>query len=291
MKNPYIKKPIDQVKLDDRPIYYVYALFDAAGIPRYIGKGKANRFRHHTRPSATGGTAKRRFISRTLRTCGEVPTVIIRENLTEKDAFEAEIALISVLGRKPNGLLTNLMPGGLCADTESLKLAWSRLSDEDRHLRRQNISLGRLNSPTRDEQREARRQKQLERPLSERKAFGARMHALLTREHRQAGARAAGRRVWINDGTRNKRIAPESDVPSGWQRGRINYDPPCKYAARDTVWINNGTASKRHPQNTPIPAGWQKGRSPKVPYPVCSCGCETVLRSRNSVWAPGHYKR
>jgi hypothetical protein len=43
---------------------------------------------------------------------GELPVAIIRDKLTERQAFKYEIALIASIGRKPYGPLLNLTDGG-----------------------------------------------------------------------------------------------------------------------------------------------------------------------------------
>ena len=100
---------------NDAPqIFYVYVLFDHIGIPRYVGKGKGDRIDHHEKLKGKHNRMKRAFIRRTLAMIGEVPKIKVRENLTERDAFDTEIALIAAIGRKDlkTGPLTNMSDGG-----------------------------------------------------------------------------------------------------------------------------------------------------------------------------------
>ncbi len=73
-------------ELDPRPIYYVYALFDWVGIPRYIGKGKIGNKReeYHEKKTDPSNWLKNEFIEQTWIMLGEVPKIIVRERLIEK---------------------------------------------------------------------------------------------------------------------------------------------------------------------------------------------------------------
>jgi hypothetical protein len=92
--------------------FYVYIIFDWRGAPRYVGKGKGTRWLHHEQLLDLNNRFKTGVIKRTIAVLGEVPKIKIRENLTEKEAFELEIILIKTIGRYPNGPLTNLTNGG-----------------------------------------------------------------------------------------------------------------------------------------------------------------------------------
>jgi hypothetical protein len=87
--------------------FYVYVLFDAFGVPRYVGKGRRNRWLMHERSSDP-----KEFIERTWLMLGEIPKIKVRENLYEADAYETEIALIAAIGRSPHGPLVNMTNGG-----------------------------------------------------------------------------------------------------------------------------------------------------------------------------------
>lgn len=87
-------------------IYYVYAYLRSkdsdtapAGTPYYIGKGKGKRaYGKHRIPIPKN----KKYIQ------------IIKNNLTEQEAFDLEIELIAQYGRKDQGtgILTNLTDGG-----------------------------------------------------------------------------------------------------------------------------------------------------------------------------------
>jgi hypothetical protein len=101
---------VQQTKIPKRD-FYVYVLFDADGIPRYVGKERSYRWKQHEYYKS-GNRVKDAFITRTLALLGEIPKVKIRERLTEKSAHQLEILLIGAIGRRPHGSLTNMTDGG-----------------------------------------------------------------------------------------------------------------------------------------------------------------------------------
>jgi hypothetical protein len=95
-------------------IFYVYVLFDWLGIPRYIGKGKDNRWLLHERYTDLDNPMKNEFIERTWIMLDEIPKVKIRENVSEEEAIAVEMSLVAAIGRSDRGQgpLTNLTDGG-----------------------------------------------------------------------------------------------------------------------------------------------------------------------------------
>ena len=91
---------------------YVYVLFDWRGIPRYVGVGRRRRWTDHEQQISTYNPMKQAFIDRTLACIGEIPKVKVAEGLTRPEANELEKLFIQSIGRRPNGPLTNLTPGG-----------------------------------------------------------------------------------------------------------------------------------------------------------------------------------
>ena len=86
--------------------FYVYAYFRPDGSPCYIGKGRGRRWRSHIKWSANS------ILNNILKKYGEIPCLKIRQGLSEKEAFETEIALIKAIGRGSKGPLVNLTDGG-----------------------------------------------------------------------------------------------------------------------------------------------------------------------------------
>lgn len=103
--------------------YYVYLLID----PRndkvfYVGKGKGNRINQHllgALDNKINETEKIKKIRDIQNTGLEIKHVILRHELTEKEAFEVESSVIDVLG-KDN--LTNLVKGHNSEDKGLMKL-------------------------------------------------------------------------------------------------------------------------------------------------------------------------
>lgn len=124
--------------LDDKPIYYVYVLFDWLGVPFYVGKGCRNRIEMHEKRTDPGNPLKNEIIEQTYTMLGEVPKMLVQENLPEKTAFKVEIALIGAIGRLDlgTGPLVNLTSGGDGGRTPSdriiagAKRAYKELGEE-----------------------------------------------------------------------------------------------------------------------------------------------------------------
>ncbi len=59
--------------------------------------------------------------------------------------------------------------------------------------------------------------------------------------------------MWITNGTQNKYIFKEDEIPEGWYRGRIS--------SRKTkmIWITNGVENKLIPYTEKIPKDWYRG--------------------------------
>lgn len=90
-----------------RAIFYVYILFDENAVPRYVGKGKGNRWLAHDRAADPNNSQKNEFVKRTLVAIGDVPKIKVRENISEDEALKIEAALIKAIGRQPRGPLFN----------------------------------------------------------------------------------------------------------------------------------------------------------------------------------------
>lgn len=122
-------------------IFYVYVLFDWLGVPRYVGKGTGKRWRNHFTAAERHSNKHLANIFAKARRLGfEIIPVIIRDGITEADAFAAEIALIKAIGRKDIGYgpLVNKSDGGTGGNFgEAVSLAKSKWTEEERERHRQ----------------------------------------------------------------------------------------------------------------------------------------------------------
>ena len=122
-------------RMNQQNSFYVYILFNARGLPRYVGKGRGRRWNDHERSIDKHNRAKNGFIRRTLAALGEIPKIKVRENLSEAEAFATEIVLIAAIGRLDlkTGPLTNMSAGGTGGNfSEAIKRAKAKWTPEER---------------------------------------------------------------------------------------------------------------------------------------------------------------
>jgi hypothetical protein len=87
--------------------FYVYVMFRLNGTPCYVGKGSGKRHLNMRRRHNP------HLLSIIRQSGGSLPTAIIRDGLTEDEAFDTERAFIKALGREiDGGILVNLTDGG-----------------------------------------------------------------------------------------------------------------------------------------------------------------------------------
>ena len=93
-------------------MYYVYAhIHPESGIPFYIGKGTSNRL--------NSKKYRNDFWKKIVLKYG-FDSIIIEDNLTEKESFAKEIYWIDRIGQyKKGGTLVNICKGGVGGDTIS----------------------------------------------------------------------------------------------------------------------------------------------------------------------------
>ena len=116
--------------------YYTYAYLREDGTPYYIGKGQGNR-----------AYVKRYGKGRARRPKNLNNIILLKQNLTEQEAFKHEKYMIFVFGRKDlrTGIIYNRTNGG---DGRSGHIPWNKgltLTDEVK----EKISIGRKGIPSR----------------------------------------------------------------------------------------------------------------------------------------------
>ena len=133
-------------------IYYTYAYLREDKTPYYIGKGKGNR-------------AYRRSKDRTIKPPKDKSRILIlKQNLTEEEAFKHEIYMIAVFGRKDlgTGILHNKTNGGegtsgrihneetrrKISEAQKGKIPWNKGKPHSEETRRKlsKVQIGRIHS-------------------------------------------------------------------------------------------------------------------------------------------------
>lgn len=110
MDNFYVYVYLNNDTLDK----YTYGDYTFDHEPFYIGKGRGRRLKVHLRGSSCNPLFNNK-IEKIKRTTGSNPIVLkYKENLTEQEAFDLEINMITTIGRRDlkNGPLCNLTNGG-----------------------------------------------------------------------------------------------------------------------------------------------------------------------------------
>ncbi len=162
--------------------FYVYALFDADGIVRYIGKG------HGPRMSAHLSENKKPFVADALAALGDVPRLKLRVGLSEHDAYSIEQALITAIGIEPDGPLVNKTAKGSGPNSRQVTKWWASKPKEERqaHMR---AAIEAPRKPQTVDQRKQRIAAALAtRTPEDHIAAAARMNATSSPEKRQAAA-------------------------------------------------------------------------------------------------------
>jgi len=97
--------------------YYVYGLFDQNNVIFYVGKGTDKRYKHH-RKNYKMGKINNYFLKCKIKSIFDkgfdFKEKILIDNLTEQDAFEKELELINLHGKRceGKGTLCNVLDGG-----------------------------------------------------------------------------------------------------------------------------------------------------------------------------------
>ncbi len=126
-------------------MYYTYAYLREDKTPYYIGKGKGNRV-NETRGRPCNKPPKDRIL-------------ILKDNLTEEEAFKHEIYMINVFGRKDikTGILHNKTNGGdgasgaIISQETREKLRLSNIGKKKSEKARKNMSISKTGTKDSEE--------------------------------------------------------------------------------------------------------------------------------------------
>lgn len=204
-------------------IYYVYIYFRLDGRPCYIGKGKKKRWlKLHNK----------HLISIAKKAGSKLPAVIIRNELTEAEAFETEMAFIKAIGREVHG-------GPLINQTDGGEgVSGHKHTTENREKFRRNATGNTYNNgiPKTEEAKQKMSLAKLGKKQSP-EFIKRRTHMMRQQRIEKFADPIRGARhkaglcgFWITNGEKSRRIPDLSLIPDGWLRGRAkNYKVSNQY--------------------------------------------------------------
>ncbi len=194
---------------------YVYLIFDRDAVPRYVGKGRGMRWRVHR--SASHNKALGRLIK---ESDGELPIIIVRQNLTDDEAYDLEIKLILAIGRGDRGPLLNLSDGGdgvgsHTPESKAKLSAWRKGKSLPPEVR-ENMRLGHLGKRHSTETRAAIKATNKETALRKKREIGSPVSEI-TRQRMSEGAKKRDRSSGYSD---EHRKAIQTGLKRFWQQRR-----------------------------------------------------------------------
>jgi hypothetical protein len=184
-------------------IFYTYAWLREDRTPYYIGKGKGKRAWRKESPP----------VDRVL---------ILKDNLTEEEAFKHEIYMIAIYGRKDlgTGILINFTEGGQGTSglprpdlAERNRLFKGLQRSEEFSLVMREVTQGEKNPMY------GRKRPDLSERNRQRKGVPLRPETKLKMVSSHTGKK------WISNQTEEKCVDASVPIPEGWEEGRIKGKP------------------------------------------------------------------
>ena len=186
-------------------IYYTYAYLREDKTPYYIGKGKGNRAYKRRKTDIKPPKDKSRII-------------VLKQNLTEEEAFRHEVYMIAVFGRKDlgTGILHNRTNGGE-GSSGAIKSDETRkkLSEANKGRTYSEETRKKMSEANKNPSKETRK-KMSEARKGEKNPFCGKNHS---DENRRKISEAQKGKKWWNDGFGNRKFSFECPG-DGWIAGR-----------------------------------------------------------------------
>jgi hypothetical protein len=251
---PDFPEPIIRSEL---PIFYVYIWFSLNGVPIYVGKGHGDRIKEYKWKSGSHNKHLGNLFRKLARQKIELPCVIIRENIIEEEAFELEILLIKIIGRKDlgTGPLYNLTDGG--DGTSGIV----RTKEHTEKI----IKTRRLKDSYKWTDEQYSRYQDTDWLAQTGAAVSAGLTGKPRPPHTEAHNRKIGAALKGREHSRehNQKVAEANrGKPHDWteegRKSRAEFD-------RTHVWITNGITSTKIHKDTALPEGYWYGRTFKDP--------------------------
>jgi len=179
--------------------YYTYAYLREDGTPYYIGKGSGNRAFHKHKRQRVGVPPTDRIL-------------MLKEGLTEAQAFAHEVYMIAVFGRKDlgTGCLRNRTDGGEgVSGNHTPKTEEHKRKISEAHKGKVGSLAGRKHINNGDITRAIPN----EDPIPSGWELG--------KHYRPS--RTNNGRFWITNGEENIMLWSGSEIPNGYKRGRVCY--------------------------------------------------------------------
>jgi hypothetical protein len=189
--------------------FYTYAWLRKNGTPYYIGKGSGRRA---WKESGRAGKARKPPENRIL---------ILKDNLTEEEAFRHEIYMIAIYGRvdRGTGILHNYSDGGEGLSSPSPEVV-AKIVESRKGYKHSPETIAKIKEKAKHRRKptEEENRRNSERNRGEK---NPRFGAVITEETRQKLRKASTGRKWFRspDGTQET-LCLDGEQPEGWTVGR-----------------------------------------------------------------------